>query len=74
MHYVEIVRDTLLATVLGICGKKIYHRVKHWYDPKSIDIDNRHVDFLPQIADDEVIVVTEKGHVPKLYKFISKHN
>ena len=45
MHYVEIVRDTLLATVIGICGKKIYHRVKHWYDPKSIDIDNIHVDF-----------------------------
>ena len=73
MHFLEIVRDSLMATLVGICGKKIYCKVKNWYNhDKDIDINSVHIDFIPTKTEDEVVIITKKGEQPELFKFYSK--
>ncbi len=59
MYIFEIVRDSLIATLVGFCGQKVYVKVKHWYyGDKDIDINNIHIDFIPQTTNNEVIIIT----------------
>ena len=72
IHYIEIVRDALVATSVGICGEKIYRKVKNWYDHKEdIKINDIHIDFIPQTTEDEQMIITRKGKNPEVFKYFS---
>jgi predicted flavoprotein YhiN len=54
----EIARDALVATSVGICGEKIYQKVKNWYYHKEdIDIKDIHIEFTPQTTEDEIVII-----------------
>ena len=70
MHYVEIVKDAMVATLVGICGKKVYHKLNSWYYSKEhIKINDINIPFVPQITEDETIIITRKNDKPELFKF-----
>jgi len=72
IHYIEIVRDALVATSVGICGENIYRKVKNWYYHKEdININNIHIDFIPQTTEDEQMIITRKGKNPEVFKYFS---
>ena len=69
----EIARDALVATSVGICGKKIYQKVKNWYYHKEdIEIKDVHIEFIPQTTEDEMVIITRKGKEPELFKYFSQ--
>jgi H2-forming N5,N10-methylenetetrahydromethanopterin dehydrogenase-like enzyme len=69
----EIARDALVATSVGICGKKLYHKVKNWYYHKEdIEIKDIHIEFIPQTTEDEMVIITRKGKEPELFKYFSQ--
>ena len=73
IHYFEIVRDGVVATIVGMCNKKIYCKVKNWYYKKEeININDIKLEFIPQTTEDEMIIITRKGKDPELFKFFSK--
>ena len=70
MHYVEVVKDALVATLVAICGKQVYHKFKRWYyNTKCVEINDVHIEFIPQTTEEETILLTEKNHKPKVFKF-----
>ena len=70
MYIVEIVRDSLIASILGFCGQKVYVKVKNWYNhDKDISLNDIHIDFIPKTSEDEVVIITRKGEAPELFKF-----
>ena len=72
MHYIEIVTKTLVATLVGICGKRIYHKITKWYyNEKTVKIDDVNIEFIPQTTEEETIIVNEKNKNPKVFKFYS---
>ena len=69
----EIARDALVATSVGICGKKLYHKVKNWYYHKEdIEINDVHIELIPQTTEDEMVIITRKGKEPELFKYFSQ--
>ena len=73
MFIIQIVRDSLIASILGFCGQKVYIKFKNWYySEKDIDINDIHLDFIPQTTMDEVVIITRKGEDPELFKYFSK--
>ena len=67
----EIARDALVATSVGICGKKLYHKVKNWYYHKEdIDINDVHIEFIPQTTEDEMIILTKVKNLNYLNTFL----
>ena len=71
----EIARDALVATSVGICGKKIYQKVKNlYYHKEDIDINDVHIEFIPQATGDEMIIITRKCKEPELCKYFSTIN
>lgn len=75
MHYVEVIKDALVATLVAICGKQIYHKLKkYYYHRNDIDINDIHIAFIPQTTEDETILLTEKHHKPKVFKYFSDVN
>lgn len=72
IHYIEIIKDTLVATLVGICGKRVYYKVKNWYYHKEdININDVHIEFIPQTTEDEMVIITRKGKEPELFKYFS---
>ena len=72
IHFIEIIKDTLVATLVGFCGKKVYHKVQNWYyNKKDLDINDIHIDFIPQATEDEMVIITRKGNQPEVFKYFS---
>ncbi len=73
MYVLEIVRDSLIATLVGMCGQKIYVKVKNWYyGDKDIDINDVKISFAPQTTEDEMVIITRKGEEPEIFKYFSQ--
>ena len=73
IHYLEIIKDAIVATLVDICGKKVHQKVNNlYYNKQDIDINNIHIEFTPQTTEDEIIIITHKGEHPELFKFLSK--
>lgn len=70
MHYVEIIKDAMVATLVGFCGKKVYHKIQNWYYSKDdINIDDVKIQFIPQTSEEEMIIITHKNEKPELFKY-----
>ncbi len=73
MYVLEIVRDSLIATLVGMCGQKIYVKVKNWYyGDTDIDINDIKISFEPQTTADEMVIITRKDEKPEVFKYFSK--
>ncbi len=72
MDIPSIVRDSILTTILALCAERVITRIKKWwYSEEDIDINNIHIDFIPQTTDDEQVIVTRKGKNPEIFKYFS---
>ena len=75
MDIQSIVRDSILTTVLALCAERVITRIKKWwYREEDIDINNIHIDFIPQTENDEHVIVTRKGKHPEIFKYFSDVN
>jgi len=75
MDISSIVRDSILTTILAICAERIVNKIKRWwYREEDIDINNIHIDFIPQTENDEHVIVTRKGKHPEIFKYFSDVN
>ena len=75
MEYGTIIRDALLTTVLAICAERVVNKIKNWwYREEDIDINDIHIDFIPQTENDEHVIVTRKGKHPEIFKYFSDVN
>ena len=73
MYVLEIIRDSLIATLVGFCGQKVYIKVKNWYyGDKDIDINDIKISFEPQTTNDEMVIITRKDEKPEVFKYFSK--
>ena len=73
MYVFEIVRDSLIASIVGFCGQKVYIKVKNWYyGDKDIDINDIKISFEPQTTEDEMVIITRKGEQPEVFKYFSQ--
>ncbi len=73
MYVFEIVRDSLIASIVGFCGQKIYMKVKNWYyGDNDININDVIINFQPQTTEDEVVIITRKNEQPELFKYFSQ--
>ena len=72
MDIPTIIRDSILTTVLALCAERVVSRIKKWwYREEDIDINNVHIDFIPQTTEDEALIITRKGKTPEIFKFFS---
>ena len=70
--FTESIKDAIVALAVGICGKKLYRSMKKWwYSDEDIDINDFHIEFVPQITEEEKIIVTRKGKNPEIFKYFS---
>ena len=80
----DILKDAVVTTMVGICGKVVYNNVRSYYNKhllqidekvyekqKEIDINNIHIEFVPQITNDEMVIITRKHKSPELFKYFS---
>ena len=75
MDISSIVRDSVLTTILAICAERVVNKIKRWwYREEDIDINNIHIDFIPQTENDEHVIVTRKGKHPEIFKYFSDVN
>ena len=73
MYVLEILRDSLIATLVGFCGQKVYIKVKNWYyGENDIDINDIKISFEPQTTEDEMVIITRKDEKPEVFKYFSK--
>ena len=73
MYVFEIMRDSLIATLVGFCGQKVYTKVKTWYyGDTDIDINDIKISFEPQATEDEMVIITRKDEKPEVFKYFSK--
>ena len=72
MDITIIVRDAILTSVLAVCAERVINKCKKWwYREEDIDINNIHIDFIPERTEDETILITQTGHHPKVFKYFS---
>lgn len=72
MDISNLIRDSVITAVLAICAERVINRVKKWwYKKEDIDINDVHIDFVPQITEEEKIIVTRKGKNPEVFKYFS---
>ena len=46
-------RDSIITTVLVVCAEKNTRITNWWYKEEDIDINDVHIDFIPQSTNDE---------------------
>lgn len=72
MEISNLIRDSIITTILALCAERVVNRIKKWwYKEEDIDINNVHIDFIPQSTNDEKIIVTRKGKNPEIFKYFS---
>ena len=75
MDISTIVRDSILTIILALRAERVITRIKKWwYREEDIDINNIHIDFIPQTKNDEHVIVTRKGKHPEIFKYFSDVN
>ena len=68
----NLIRDSLITSVLAICAERIVNKIKNWYySERDIKINDVHIDFIPQTTEEETMIITERNHNPKIFKFYS---
>ena len=72
MTVAKIIRDTVLTTILAICAERVINKFKKWwYSSEDIDVNNIHIDIIPERVEDETVLITQVAHHPKVYKYFS---
>ncbi len=72
MDVVNLIRDSIITVVLALCAERVVNKFKNWwYKEEDIDINDVHIDFIPQTTNDETIIVTRKGKNPEVFKYFS---
>lgn len=63
---------TVVLLIIGICAKSVYCNFYRWYHKEEdININDLHIDFVPETTDEEKIIVTRKGKNPEVFKYFS---
>ena len=72
MDITVIIRDAILTSVLAVCAERIINKFKKWrYSEEDIDINDYHINFIPERTEDETILITQTGHHPKVFIYFS---
>ena len=66
MDIANLVRDSIITTILALCAERFINRVKKWwYSEEDIQFNNVRIDFMPEYQEDEKMIITRKGKIPK---------
>ena len=72
MDITIIIRDAILTSVLAVCAERVINNFEKWcYSEEDIDINDYHINFIPERTEDETILITQTGHHPKVFKYFS---
>ena len=72
MDVINLIRDSVITVVLALCAERVVNKIKNWwYKEEDIDINDVHINFIPQTTHDETIIVTRKGKNPEVFKYFS---
>lgn len=75
MDITNLIRDSVITVVLGLCAERIINKFKNWwYSEEDININNLHIDFIPQTTEEERMIITRKGKNPEIFKYLSNVN
>ena len=63
------IEEAIAAAKIGFIVERVIRKTLNYINNRNENINNYHIDFIPQSTDSEVTITCTKDHSPKLYKF-----